>query len=27
VLNPAHPLSAQLRIKSIEPFAFDRRLL
>jgi RES domain-containing protein len=27
VLNPAHPLSAQLGIKSIEPFAFDRRLL
>jgi RES domain-containing protein len=27
VLNPAHPLSAKLSIMSIEPFAFDRRLL
>jgi RES domain-containing protein len=27
VLNPAHPLSRQLRIKSVETFAFDRRLL
>ncbi|HET6621239.1 MAG TPA: RES family NAD+ phosphorylase [Dongiaceae bacterium] len=27
VFNPAHPLSGRLRIKSIEPFVFDRRLL
>jgi RES domain-containing protein len=27
VLNPAHPLIARVRIHSIEPFAFDRRLL
>ena len=27
VLNPAHPLIGKVRIKSIEPFVFDRRLL
>ena len=27
ILNPAHPLAAHIRIESLEPFAFDRRLL
>jgi RES domain-containing protein len=27
VLNPAHPLIGKVKIGSIEPFAFDRRLL
>lgn len=27
MLNPAHPLMARVAIGSIEPFAFDRRLL
>ena len=27
VVNPNHPLIAKIRIDSIEPFAFDRRLL
>lgn len=27
VLNPAHPLMDQVTIQSIDPFAFDRRLL
>jgi len=27
VINPSHPLIAKVRIDSIEPFAFDRRLL
>ena len=27
VLNPVHPLISQVRISSIDPFAFDQRLL
>lgn len=27
VLNPAHPLHSQVRIKSVDGFVFDRRLL